>query len=156
MSTVIYIISISLQLAGALLVLFFAVSTKRQAVIKSFAGASGIISRDNDTMQIQYSHDSFKETYRTAYLSKCAFVFIALGYFLGVFGSIEWKYKIVVGIMIILLTAIIMCITYWSVDYLVKHSDRVNEEITNEELEQLGIEPDMENVSVEDIEGFFS
>lgn len=155
MNTVIYIISISLQLAGALLVLFFAVSTKRQSVLKNFAG-SGIISRDNNTKEIHYNHNNFKETYRTAYLSKWAFVFISLGYFLGVFGSIEWKYKIVVGIIIILFTIIIMCVTYWGVDYVVKHSDKVKKEITNEELEQLGIEPDIENASDEDIMGLFS
>ena len=48
MYTIIYILSISFQLAGALLLMIFALSTKREKIIQQFAG-KGLIYRDNNT-----------------------------------------------------------------------------------------------------------
>lgn len=53
MPFVIYVISISFQLAGALQLIFI-ISTKRDKVIESFAG-KGIISKDNNTKEITYN-----------------------------------------------------------------------------------------------------
>lgn len=154
METIIYIISISLQVAGALLLLRYATSTKRLDVIRSFGG-NGIITGNEEEKEISYNHDAFKETYRTAYLSKVAFVFIALGYFFGVFGVIEWESKIAVGATIVVVTYLLMKSTYWCVGKIIDTKDSVNKEITYEELKEAGVKPDLAEVTSNEIKKMF-
>lgn len=155
MRTIIYILSLSFQVAGALLLLFFAKSTKRENVVRNFVG-NGIIKIDNNTMELDYDTNAFKENYRVAYLNKFAFLYIAIGYILGVFGCIEWKSKIVVAILIIFGTIIIMVITYACVNCLIKYLKDSNKKITNEELMKFGIKPNIGTISFDKIDAFFA
>lgn len=82
MSTFMYIGAIALQVAGALLLLLFAVSTKRENIVRGFA-SNKLITENGDTEEIKYNEDAFKEYYRNAYLSKWAFGYIMAGYFWG-------------------------------------------------------------------------
>ena len=147
----IYILSISFQLAGALLLVVFAISTKRQATIKRFAG-KGIIARDGNSKELSYNENEFKETFRIGYVNKCAFMYIAIGYFGGVFGNIDGKNKIVIGLLVLLCTAFLMGIAYVIIEQILKKSKKVNQKITNEELEKAGIKPDMESISNAELE----
>lgn len=146
----IYVISISLQLAGSLLLMMNALSTNRKKVIQRFAG-KGIISRDNDTKKINYNTLAFKEIYKEAYLTKISFSFIAIGYFLSVFGSIENINKIYLVVYIVIVTMIIMVVAYFVVNIILKYSKKVNKDIDDEELKTIGIEPDFQNISSETI-----
>ena len=153
METIIYIISISLQLAGALLLMIFVLSTKREKVIQRFAG-NGIIARDNNTNEILYNEKAFKDSFKNAYLNKCSFAFIALGYFMGVFGAINYNTALV-GILIVLCTGLIMGATYLIVNQIVSHSKVINKKITNEELSLAGVEPDIEDIPNDEIAKLF-
>ena len=153
METIFYIISISLQLAGALLLMIFVLSTKREKVIQRFAG-NGIIARDNNTNEILYNEKAFKDSFKNAYLNKCSFAFIALGYFMGVFGAINYN-KALVGILIVLCTGLIMGATYLIVNQIVSHSKVINKKITNEELSLAGVEPDIEDIPNDEIAKLF-
>ena len=84
-NTLVYIGAISLQVTGALLLLLFSVSTKRVDVIRKF-GDGGIITYDEETKELNYKEEAFKEAYRTSYLNKISFFYIGVGYLLGVFG----------------------------------------------------------------------
>lgn len=86
-NTLVYIGAISLQVTGALLLLLFSVSTKRVDVIRKF-GDGGIITYDEETKELNYKEEAFKEAYRTSYLNKISFFYIGVGYLLGVFGEI--------------------------------------------------------------------
>lgn len=130
--------------------MIFALSTKREKVIQRFAG-NGIIARDNNTNEIFYNEKAFKDSFKDAYLNKCSFAFIALGYFTGVFGEINYN-KVLVGVLIVLLTALIMGVTYLIVNQLVSHSKVINKKITNEELNLVGVEPDIEDIPNDEID----
>ena len=71
-NTLVYIGAISLQVTGALLLLLFSVSTKRVDVIRKF-GDGGIITYDEETKELNYKEEAFKEAYRTSYLNKISF-----------------------------------------------------------------------------------
>ena len=90
MSTVMYIGAIALQVAGALLLLVFAVSTKRETIVRGFA-SNKLVLENGNTEEISYNKEAFKQYYRNAYLSKCAFFYIVAGYFFGVFANIEYR-----------------------------------------------------------------
>ena len=83
-----YIISVSFQIAGALLLVLFSISTKRDSVIRRFVG-NGIITKDGDSKILDYNENAYKEEYRRAFLNKYSFGCILLGYMLSIWGEIE-------------------------------------------------------------------
>ena len=151
----IYVISISLQVAGSLLLMINTLSTNRKKVIQRFVG-KGIISRDNNTKMIYYNKAAFKEIYKETYLTKISFAFIALGYFLSVFGSAEDINKIYLAFYIVIITILIMLIAYFVVNQILKHSKKVNKDINNDELETTSIGPGFENIPNEEIDNLFN
>ena len=147
----IYIFSISFQVAGALLLMINSMSTKRDKVILRFAG-HGIIYRDNDTNSLDYKKGAFIDIYKEAWLSKFAFLWIAIGYFGGVFGEMGNDSKIILTIFIAVSTMVIIAASYFVVGLIVKYNKNINREITSAELAELGIEPDIENISISELE----
>lgn len=150
MSIILYALSISLQVAGALLLIIFSLSTKRRDIIRSFA-KSHIIARDGNTKLLSYNHEAFVETYRIAYFSKVSVAFIAVGYLIGVFGDIGTGNRLLAAVSIIALTAVLIAITVLLVNKLVRNVSK----ITNEELKAAGAEPDMESISKDEVDALF-
>lgn len=145
-----YIFAISFQVAGALQLLVFFVSTKRDNVIKRFAGKT-FISRDGNIKKISYDKASFLAEFKTAWLSKIAFGLIAIGYLIGIWGVIEDDKKISAFFLIIAITVIVLFLSHFIVHIYITKSKKINAEITNDELERLHIEPNIENISIEEI-----
>lgn len=156
-SVIIYVIAISLQISGALLLTVFLISTKRDKVIERFAG-KGIITKDNNLNKLNYNREKFRDSFKEAYLNKLAFVFIVIGYILGIFGKVDNAEKVmvpiefIVTILVCISTFIFMGLAYSIVKIIVENSKKVNKEITPEELEKLGIKSDIENISNESID----
>lgn len=149
MATFMYILSISLQVAGALLLMFFSLSAKREQIIKRFVNKNFIIRNENE--ELEYDEGELKSTFRTAYLSKFSFGYIALGYILGIFGDINDSILYTI-IGIILGTIVLMVIAYWITSIILKHSKNANQELTKEELANYGLEPNMTAISEKEIQ----
>ena len=149
---IVYIISISLQVAGALLLIAYSVSTKRDDVIKRFSG-KGIIHRDNNTNEISYNEKAFFQEYKMAYIGKLSFIYILSGYLLGVLGELKdtKASRDIALIIIAILSLVIMIISNKLVEVILSKSNKVSK-ITNEDLVRIGLEPDIENVSDSEIE----
>ena len=108
-----YIASIALQVSGALLLVWYATSAKRENVIRRFFG-NGIVTNDSETNEIVYDEEAFFQEYKITYISKWSFIYILAGYVLGVFGklpndSINCKLKAI--ILIIALLVLVMFLT---------------------------------------------
>lgn len=153
MKVLLYIISISLQISGALLLMLFSLSTNRKKVIKNFINKD-IITKDSDE-RIDYNKEELKETFKTAYLNKFSFGFIALGYLIGVIGEIDYSYKLVIILGIIIFTLIFMILAYLIVHFIMKYSKEVNKELTEEEMIAYNIDPTITMVTQNDIDELF-
>lgn len=151
---IVYIFAISFQVAGAMILLLFILSTKRLEIIKRFSG-TGMIFRDGDTGELSYNENEFVNTFREGYLNKFAITYIAIGYFAGIFGEIGQNSGVLIAFCVITFTAMILMLTCYLVEMVLKKASVVNARITNEELEQAGIEPDMESISREEIKKNF-
>lgn len=151
---IVYIFAISFQVAGAMILLLFTLSTKRLEIIKRFSG-TGMIFRNGETGELSYNGNEFVNTFREGYLNKFAITYIAIGYFLGIFGEIGQNNKVLIAFCVITFTTIILMFTYYFVESFLKKSSIVNARITNKELEQAGIEPEMESISGEEISKMF-
>lgn len=147
--TIIYIISIGLQLSGAIILLIGSVSTKRASIIKQFAG-KGIIHRDNNTNELVYNKDAFRQEYKKAILNKFAFGILSIGYLLGIWGEMKFLKKELIMLLVVIVTIAIIG-TCYSVSCIVSRKCS-NKVITNEELLKLNIEPDIENIYNEEID----
>lgn len=149
----IFILALSLQMAGSLLLLIFFLSAKRANVIKRFCG-KGLIKLDGNTKKLQYDHEAFKSEYFKAYINKSSFFCLLLGYVLSVFGDKGSLYKDGITVFyVIVITAIIISGLY-AVTRLI--CNKFISEITKQELDNLNIEPDIESASYEDIDDMFN
>jgi len=147
----IYVCSISFQLSGALLLLIFFVSAKRKKVLQRFAG-TGIIVKDRNTNKILYNEDSLRKCFRDTYINKCAFIYIALGYFLSVFGVNCRNSLFLVGTVIILFASLIMFLTVIIISQIVARSRSINRELSDDDLLGADVAPDMEVIFTKDID----
>lgn len=149
-----YIISISFQIAGSLLLLINTFSTKRKNVLYRF-GRSNFTNLNNNTKQIYYDEEQFKGMFKDAYLAKGSFLLIVLGYFFSIFSennnTNQWK----VAIYVIFWTIVIMFFTYYIIKLLIQYSPNVNKEITYEEFKQLELAPTMQNIPTKKLEELF-
>lgn len=153
-NTLVYIGAISLQVTGALLLLLFSVSTKRVDVIRKF-GDGGIITYDEETKELNYKEEAFKEAYRTSYLNKISFFYIGVGYLLGVFGEIGNSNKWITAGVIFTFSIILLFLTWLVTDMIISKLNVINQKISLEEMKEAGITPDMTSASTEDIDKIF-
>lgn len=148
---VIYILAISLQVSGALLLVIFSASTKRDEIIKRFVGKK-LMYREGDDGKLNYDEQAYKEEFKVALLNKLSFVYIALGYLLGVWGENGKTSKVLTTILVILSTIIIMFLSIIFIDLHLIKSKNIAREITNEDLKRLNIEPTVQFASENEID----
>ena len=119
MKLILYILSITLQVTGSILLMIYLLSTNRKEIIKKFANSNSVIKEDGNTGTIDYNHDAFKDEFKNAYLNKEAFCCIAIGTLMSIFaekGNVnEWVVCffiiiLVIGIIIFLLPSLIKMI----------------------------------------------
>ena len=145
----IYAVAISFQISGALLLLFYNISTSRKHIVKGFAQKSIIIREENE---ISYNKEALKKCFKNAWINKIAFILIVLGYILGVFGEIGKVNKILVVVLILIITSIVIFISHLIVSFLIKILPSVNKELTYDEINEIGGEVDIETMSSKDVE----
>lgn len=82
-----YILAISFQLAGALLLICHYMRNTEKQIKGSYFSQDAIVKTENGKVKLR------KEKVRTKaeeiYINRIAFTYIAIGYFLGIFGDIE-------------------------------------------------------------------
>ena len=147
--TIIYIVSVGCQLAGALVLLIESSSAKRKNVVKRFIG-KGIVFRDNNTNEIYYDKHSFYLEYKKTLLNKMAFGLLSVGYVMGVWGESVTLNESAIALAVGATSVLLMIICHLFTSAIAKAKSK--REITNEELIDLKIEPHIENISNDDID----
>ena len=145
-----YIAAITLQLSGALLLLCGSLSTRREKVIKQFA-RNNIITRDNNTNKISYDEQAFVEVYKNIYRNISAFIYISVGYLVGIWGDFDNEYAPLVTLCVIGFTIVLLIATHFILEGICKHRKPVNTLINNDELEASGSKPTRETISFDEI-----
>lgn len=150
---IIYCLAIAFQLAGALVLLVYGVSTKRTDILSSFSD-NNFISLDGDTKELNDLSIPLKSKFKQAFLNKSAFICLAIGYLLGVFGNIDETERFSSLLIIIVFTILIIIGIHIIVRISLKQT-KVTNPVKINELEQVGIKPNVESVSNEDIKKLF-
>jgi hypothetical protein len=105
---ILYILAISFQLAGALLLICHYMGNTKKQIKDSYFSQDAIVKTENGKVKLR------KEKVRTKaaeiYINRIAFGYIAIGYFLGIFGEIEDKSRGLIVFLIAITTFLWMAI----------------------------------------------
>lgn len=105
----IYVIAISLQVCGAIVLLIGSYVNIETVIYKSIADKS-----DKAVMSGSRIKDiDVADEIRNAYLSRISLIYLATGYFLGVFGEISAETKVYVAVAIVIASAVFTALTYF-------------------------------------------
>ena len=145
-----YIISISFQFAGAVILLTsFCGNTKQKIVNEYYSGSNFVYPNDN---KIRLNKQKKWKCASTIYLNRVAFAYVAIGYITGVFGDIQSYNRGSVAIFIVAISAILIIVGKVFCVKLSKFLNKEDETITFEYL--INIKPDidvLEDFTNEDI-----
>lgn len=152
--TIAYVLSVSFQLSGAVLLLLYAFSTKRERVIISFFKNSFSV-LDGETEALCYDHDAFVKEYMITYSNKIAVFLLCSGYLIGIWGKFEGQNKWLICGIILITTIAIVFVAITGVKLFVSRAKKVQRIVANEELESIGISSNMKSLSKKDLDELF-
>lgn len=102
----IYLLSLSLQVSGALILILFCWGKTERRVLNTIYSATSSIHRENDNTVIIDKEKLYK-AHKEVLLNRNAFIFIAVGYLLSLFGTSEgichW-----IGFVIVLIVSVLL------------------------------------------------
>lgn len=102
----IYLLSLSLQVSGALILILFCWGKTERRVLNTIYSATSSIHRENDNTVI-IDKEKLYMAHKEVLLNRNAFIFIAVGYLLSLFGTSEgichW-----VGFVIVLIVSVLL------------------------------------------------
>lgn len=152
---ILYCLAISLQLSGAILIIYNSYKNlNRDNLIKNFLKNSFTIKTQEEDSEIKkdilsYNHEAFLDFIQLQYKNFISFIYIFIGYILGVLGEI---YNKILGIIIIIgCTSVIIYITSKCIKAKIKKIKKIN----IEEIEKLNIAPNIEMATEEAIYNLF-
>lgn len=82
----IYLLSLSLQVSGALILILFCWGDTERRVLNTIYSGSSIVHRDDDNTVV-ISKEMFYKAHKEVLLNRIAFIMIASGYLLSLFGT---------------------------------------------------------------------
>lgn len=151
-STIIYICSVSLQITGALILIIKCLSTKKKNVVKRFF-VNSFSSYSPDSNTLDYTHELFEDEYEKAYYNKISFVSLLIGYILQPFSNVGDLSKVSITLLILTLTLILLSIFIFVCKLLCKKG---HSKVTIQELQEIGIDVNMSEVSEKQIDDIIS
>lgn len=132
-SQVLYLLSLSLQVSGALiLILFCWGNTERRVLNTIFSANANVHREDDDTVII--SREKLVRAHENVLLNRTAFILIAIGYLISLFGSNEGICAWVGLITVLIASAILVFIGVMTVRFIAKVCNRKDKVYPFEEL----------------------
>lgn len=150
-----YILAIALQISGAIILSCSTLSTKRETVVKKFIIDKDIVYADGNTKELTYNEDAFVSIFVERYSAILSVFYIIFGYLLGTVEKPENQCTLKVVSLILLFVALLVFITKIIIKFCIKNSKRINNRITYDELNKLGLTSTVESISVKEIDVMF-
>lgn len=107
-SNVLYILAISLQLAGALILICHYMRNTEKQIKDSYFCQDAIVETENGKVKLRKEKVRIKAA--EIYINRFAFGYIAIGYFFGIFGDIEDRNRGLIVFLIAIMTILLMAI----------------------------------------------
>lgn len=146
-----FIISITFQLSGAILLLINNLRLDRKYMIRKYINSSpnkNIMTIDETEHKLKYNKENFINEYITVYNNRMSFIYIMIGYLMSIFSEIKDDNRFIIFCSIVLLSFVLILITH----AVVKHIVSKQEDISESELEGMDMGFIPFTVEVEDKE----
>lgn len=144
-----YIFAMAFQLTGAILLLVYFCGHTKDRIYREYFPGSNIIERDNNN-KVTLEMSKIRDCVRNIYLNRMAFIYITMGYVLGVYGEVKSLNKNTAMLVIVCTTIIFIVISYvvstaiskilyrenWLMDY-DEISDIADTTMTIEEIDEI-------------------
>lgn len=103
-----YILAIAFQLAGALLLIFHYMKNPEEQIKKSYFSQDAIVEAENGKVKLRKEKVRIKAA--EIYINRIAFIYIALGYFLGIFGDVQNASRLQIAFLTAMVTILLIAI----------------------------------------------
>lgn len=100
--SIFYIVSVSFQVAGALILLLWACGSTRQKIIEKYYPEVGSANPDDDGNTVM-NVGKIRKCVMEIYMNRISFFYIAVGYFLAIYGELNIK-RDIAAVLICILT----------------------------------------------------
>lgn len=114
--TILYVTSVSLQVAGALALMISFWNNINHEILKIIYSSVLTANRDNDNNVLIPKIELYKAT-RHIWMNRIAFVYLALGYILGVFGRND-GHELCIILLLLLMISLLILIS-WLVSFFI-------------------------------------
>ena len=128
-----FLISISFQLSGALILIFFCWGKTNHKILNMIYPSNSTFERDDNDM-VKISKDKLCRANKEVLLNRTAFIFIGLGYLLSVFGTNEGLCPWHGLLFVIVMSIFMMCIGYIIAHFIAKASNKMDRSYHYDEL----------------------
>ena len=145
-SNLVFIISVSLQLVGSIVLMFHALPFRRRDLVRAFFRNSFSVRHGEE---IRYDHQLFILEGRRIYTTWLAIACLCAGYVLQVFSTKTNDEPIWIGLAIIIFTAVLYLLVF-GISYCLSRII-ASKEVTSDELKQCKVDTNMAEATEEDI-----
>jgi hypothetical protein len=132
-SQVFYLLSLSLQVSGALILIIFCWGNTERRVLNTIYSANANVHREDDDTVI-ISREKLVRAYENVLQNRTAFILIAIGYLISLFGSNEGICAWVGLVIVLIVSAILVTISVMTVRFIAKVCNRKDKVYPYEEL----------------------
>lgn len=129
----IYLLSLSLQVSGALILIVFCWGNTERRVLNTIFSANANVHREDDDTVI-ISREKLIRAHKNVLLNRTAFILIAIGYLLSLFGTNEGVCPWVGLVIVLMLSVILVAIGVLIVNVIAKVCNRKDKVYPFEEL----------------------
>lgn len=129
----IFLLSLTLQVSGALILIMFCWGNTERRVLNTIFSANANVHREDDDTVI-ISREKLIRAHMNVLLNRSAFILIAIGYLLSLFGSSEGVCPWVGLVIVLLVSTILVAIGVGAVHVIAKLSNRKDKAYSFEEL----------------------
>lgn len=130
---VVFLISLALQVSGALILILFCWGNTERRVLNTIFSATSSVHREDDNTVI-ISRGKLIRAHKNVLLNRTAFILIAIGYLLSLFGSNEGIIAWIGLIIVLLMSTILVAIGVLTVHVIAKVCNRKDKVYPFEEL----------------------
>lgn len=111
LSTMCYILSLAFQVAGAVLLIIKYFGRTKERIMDGYFPSSSYVKMDRENSNnILLEKDKVQKCAREVYDNRMAFIFIAFGYILSIFGELQGESKICILAFMFVSTSVIILI----------------------------------------------
>lgn len=132
----IYVLAISLQVSGAIILLFRFWGNIKDKVLLEYCDTKNDLGHKEKDGTFYLDHNDLKDVAKKIYMNRISFIYIILGYAMGIWGQVSTDKKMLIMIFVGMITFVCILVGNLFSHILPKFKYRKNEKMNANEVEK--------------------